>query len=517
MKIGVISGEKSLSYGDLDAISDRIAGILKAKGVKRGDRVGIFVPKSFASILSVFGILKAGGVYVPLDPGAPANRLAYLIKDCGMRALLTNSMKVAALHEMIPENRPVETVLLIDPDGPEEKQPMDTRGLNISRLVQWREVLEYTHEASSAEPSVELDRAYILYTSGSTGSPKGVMISHRNSLTFVNWAAECVGLSSGDVVSSFAPLHFDLSTFDIFSSISAGATIVLVPEGTSTFPVMLAELIEKKRITVWYSVPSVLTFLVQYGNLAARDLASLRAIVFAGEVFPVKYLRKLMDVVPGARYYNWYGPTETNVCTFYEVKELDPERTPAIPIGKACANTDVFALTKEGKKLNLPGESGELYVRGPSVMLGYWGDVAKTSRALVINPLHPETSELVYKTGDMVTLDSEGNYLYVGRQDHMVKTRGYRVELGEVETILYKHPLVGEAAVMAVPDDLVGNRLRAVISPIKDGHLTKEEVLSFCAKWLPNYMIPDIVEFRETLPKTSTGKTDRTSLAADPA
>ena len=512
-KTAVISGEQSLSYGELDALTDQLAGVLRAHGVAPGNRVGIYVSKSLASVVSVFAILKTGACYVPLDPGAPVKRLAYIIRDSGITVLLTSSAKVTDVQAMFPGDCPLSTVVLVDCDLPPEHRPTTATLPAGVALLSWNEVI-----ASAATPlpenlAIEADTAYILYTSGSTGAPKGVMISHRNSLTFVNWAATCADLTADDRVSSHAPLHFDLSIFDIFSSCRAGATIILVPEGSATFPVHLAKLIERERITTWYSVPSVLTLLVLYGQLAAHDLSCLRTIVFAGEVFPVKYLRRLMTALPQARYLNWYGPTETNVCTSYEVPALDPARTTPIPIGKACANTEVFAVDATGKKMMVPGETGELYVRGPSLMQGYLGHPEKTAQRLMRNPFQPHFCESVYRTGDIVTLDADGNYLYLGREDGMIKTRGYRVELGEIEAVLYGHPAIREIAVLPVPDELLGNRLRAVISLYEGATLTREEVLSFCNQQLPHYMVPDVIEFREVLPKTSTGKTDRVSLA----
>jgi amino acid adenylation domain-containing protein len=380
-------------------------------------------------------------------------------------------------------------------------------------MVSWNEVSAWIADPLPENLAIETDTAYILYTSGSTGMPKGVMISHRNSLTFVNWAAQCVALTAEDRVSSHAPLHFDLSIFDIYASCKAGATIILVPEGSATFPVQIAKLIERERITVWYSVPSVLTLLVLYGQLAVHDLSCLRAIIFAGEVFPVKYLRRLMDALPQPRYLNWYGPTETNVCTFYEVSPLPPDQTTPVPIGKACANMEVFAVNGDGEKVTVPGQSGELYVRGPSLMQGYWGHPEKTAKALIPNSFQPHFNELMYRTGDIVVLNDDGDYLYLGREDGMIKTRGYRVELGEIEAVLYGHPAIREVAVLPVPDEILGNRLRAVISLYEGSALTREEVLSFCHQQLPHYMVPEGVEFCETLPKTSTGKTDRVSLA----
>jgi amino acid adenylation domain-containing protein len=512
-KAAVIAGERSLSYGELDSVTDQLAAMLRARGVAPGDRVGIYVSKSLASVVSVFAILKTGACYVPLDPGAPVQRLAYIIRDSGITTLLTSSAKAANVRTMFPDDCPLRTVILVDCDLPLDNIPTTASVPADATVISWHEVIAQAAAPLPENLAIETDTAYILYTSGSTGMPKGVMISHRNSLTFVNWAAECVNLTAEDRVSSHAPLHFDLSIFDIYSSCKVGATIILVPEGSATFPVQLARLIERERITVWYSVPSVLTLLVLYGQLAAHDLSCLRAIIFAGEVFPVKYLRRLMEALPQARYLNWYGPTETNVCTSYEVKSLHPDQSAPVPIGKACANMEVFAIDAAGEKVTTPGKSGELYVRGPSLMQGYWGHPEKTAKVLLHNPFQPHFAELMYKTGDIVVLNEDGDYLYLGREDGMIKTRGYRVELGEIEAVLYGHPAIREVAVLPVPDEILGNRLRAVISLYEGATLTREEVLSFCNQQLPQYMVPDGIEFCEALPKTSTGKTDRVSLA----
>ena len=321
------------------------------------------------------------------------------------------------------------------------------------------------------------------------------------------------GSASRTAFCSPAPLHFDLSVFDIFATCRAAACLAVLPEGAATFPVSIARWLEAERISVWYSVPSVLTLLACYGSLQQLDLSALRTVIFAGEVFPPKHLARLMAELPHPRYLNWYGPTETNVCTAFEVPAGWADAEPA-PIGKACANTQVFAVTSEGCRVSRPGEVGELYVRGPSLMRGYWGQPAKTSEVLVRNPFRAEYGELVYRTGDLVTLEPEGNYAYLGRRDSMVKIRGYRIELGEVEATLYQHPAIREAAVLPVPDELLGNRLRAVITA-DVGNLTREDVLDHCRQWLPGYMVPDIVEFRETLPRTSTGKVDRVGLAQE--
>jgi amino acid adenylation domain-containing protein len=491
----VASGGCVLTYQQLDRLSNKVARALLRLGTAPGDRVAVLGPKSAASVAGIYGVLKAGACYVPLDPKAPAERLSYVAADSGAAVVIADEERApqaAALAGRVPR----------------------LRGLVVSDRQGHGDVAAESGEPLAQERAIETDLAYILYTSGSTGTPKGVMISHRNSLTFVEWAAAAARLSEQDRVCSPAPLHFDLSVFDIFATCQAAGCLVVLPDGAATFPVSIAQWLEKERISVWYSVPSVLTLLACFGSLSQFDLSGLRAVIFAGEVFPPKYLARLMTELPHARYLNWYGPTETNVCTAFEVPAGGAQAGP-VPIGKACANTEVFAVTSDGRRVREPGEEGELYVRGPSLMRGYWGQQAKTRETLVINPLRTDDDELVYRTGDLVTMEPAGNYVYLGRRDAMVKIRGYRVELGEVEAALYRHPGVREAVVLPVPDELLGSRLRAIVTADGAGSLTRENVLDHCRQWLPGYMVPDLLEFREELPRTSTGKVDRAGLARE--
>jgi amino acid adenylation domain-containing protein len=507
-------GTRTLSYAELDGLSNQVARALLAQGVASGDRVGILVPKSAAAVVALFGVLKAGACYVPLDPKSPATRLSAIMTDSAITVVLADQAtahQAAALAGRVPRLR---TVIVTGPHWGKGAPPGPADGAAASgpEVVPWDAVLAEAAGALDAVASVETDLAYILYTSGSTGTPKGVMISHRASLTFVDWSVGCTGLGEQDRVSCPAPLNFDLSVFDIFATLKAGACMVVVPEVTVMFPSKLAQWLETEQISFWYSVPSVLTMLATYGNLRGHDHRRLRAVIFAGEVFPAKHLSTLMAELPGPRYLNWYGPTETNVCTWYEVPP-GAELTAPVPIGKGCANTEVFAVTSDGHRVAKPGEEGELCARGPGLMSGYWGDTEKTRQTLVANPFQPAYDELAYRTGDLVTLDDEGNFLYLGRRDGMVKTRGYRVELGEVETAIYAHPAVREAVVLAVPDEMLGSRLRAIVCADGDG-LTREEFIEHCRRHLPAYMVPDMVEFREALPRNSNGKVDRALLAA---
>jgi amino acid adenylation domain-containing protein len=513
-------GGEALTYAQLNQRANQVARTLKAAGVRRGDRVGIYVHKSFASVIGVFGILKAGAAYVPLDPNAPARRLAYITRDCGIQVILTSPVRHASLPEFFAEGTPLKTVVLME-------NPLPVHNLTSAvplaalpdgvRAVDWDTVCAEDCAAIEANETIETDLAYVLYTSGSTGSPKGVMISHRTIFTFLNWCQDTFCLSPEDRITSHAPLHFDLSTFDLFATIQAGATVVLVEEHLSTLPVQLADLLQNERITVTYLVPSILSLMVNFGKLAAHDFSSLRAILFAGEVFPMKYLRRLAAAIPNAAYYNLYGPTETNVCTYYRVlpRDLLPERgDQPVPIGRACENIEVFAVTEDGRRVTEPGEEGELWARGSCVAQGYWGDKEKTARTFVQNPFQPLYPDPAYRTGDIVKLaEDRVNWIYTGRRDHMVKSRGYRVELGEIENALYRHEAVKEAAVVAIPDELLGNRLRAFVAPAPGSTLTAKELKVFCAQHVPGYMVPEAFEFRDILPKTSSGKIDRTALA----
>lgn len=502
---------QGLTYAQLDSLTNQVARTLQAAGVRRGDRVGIYLHKSLASVIAVFSIMKAGGVYVPLDPSAPARRLAYIVRNCGIKVLLTSTEKLDSLPAFLSHGAPLEKLVLTDDPHQEGLAWPETVG-----IVPWQEVQSQDGGPVPSSGAIDSDLAYILYTSGSTGEPKGVMISHRNIFTFVDWSYQTINMSQDDRVTSHAPLHFDLSTFDIYVTIKAGGTIVLVPESLAVYPVRLADLLQDERITVTYLVPSVLSMMISYGELEAHDFSDLRTILFAGEVFPIKYLRLLVTAIPQADFYNLYGPTETNVCTYYQVQaeDLDPGRVDPVPIGIACENIEVFALDEEGRIVTEPGQEGDLWVRGSCVAQGYWGSSQEAAKGFVRNPFQPHFDELAYQTGDIVTLAEDNvNWLYVGRRDHMIKSRGYRIELGEIESALYSHEGVKEAAVVAIPDDLVGNRIKAFVVTLQGKGFTAKELEAHCRDRLPHYMIPESIEFRDVLPKTSTGKIDRPMLA----
>jgi amino acid adenylation domain-containing protein len=501
-KTAVMDRDRSLTYAELDARAGQVANLLRSLGVGNGDRVGMYVPKSLESVVAIYGVLKAGATYVPLDPSAPAHRIGYIAGNCGIRVMVTASAKQRAWAAVKSEGAD-DLAHMIVLNTEETKREVPGVALHTSLEVD-------TQPTETPDTgTVQQDLAYILYTSGSTGDPKGVMLSHLACRGFVDWAAEEYGVVESDIVSSHAPLHFDLSTFDLYAAAKAGATLVLVPPKLSVFPIEIVKFIDQHGITVWYSVPSILTMLVEHGNLAVGSLHSIRELLFAGEVFPTKYLSRLMKLMPHARFSNLYGPTETNVCTAYTVPKPPPEDGPTISIGRGIANVDTFVVDEDLEVVE-PGSVGELLVRGPTLMRGYWGDLERTSQRLIRDPREPEFGDPVYRTGDLVEEMEDGNYRFLGRRDNQIKHRGYRIELGDIETAVNAHPDVVECAVVAVPDELVSNRIHAFVSVKAD--IAEAEMIKHCGELIQKYMIPETWYMRETLPKTSTGKIDRKGL-----
>lgn len=496
----VIEGDsgQSLDYAGLGSLSDRLRDRLAALGVGRGDRVGIYLRKSADGVASIFGILKSGAAYVPVDPTAPVARNAYIHGNCAVKAVIVERRFVETYQEELARNgTPLPQMIVLDEVG---------GGAGL------RSALARLDEQSPA-PVVDTvqsapdDLAYILYTSGSTGKPKGVMLSHANALSFIDWCSRTFEPRPDDVFSSHAPFHFDLSVLDIYVPLKHGASLVLIGENAGKEPLALSRIIADRRITVWYSAPSILSLIAQFGKIAEHDFSSLRLVLFAGEVFPVVHLRSLKRQVPHPVYYNLYGPTETNVCTWYRIPDTVPEeRMDPYPIGQVCDNLAGKVVDAEGR-IVAAGAEGELCIAGPNVMQGYWGMPEQTAASFLVD----EDGRRWYRTGDIVVQEPDGNYRYVGRRDRMVKRRGYRVELGEIEACLYRHPEIREAAAVALTDDS-GVRIKAHLSVAGGKKLSLIELKTFCSRHLPLYMVPDAFAFHDALPRTSTDKVDYQAL-----
>jgi len=441
-------------------------------GVQRQDRIALVMPKTTEAIVSVFASLLAGAIYVPIHPQWPKERIETVLTDCGARLVIEGD---SASPPRITDRKTGGSIRWpVAPSTPGD----------ISKL--------------GSLPAADAgDSALILFTSGSTGQPKGVLLSHRAVSAFVRWSAREFQISSADRIACPSPLSFDLSTFDIFNMALCGATCVLVPGHSVWMPRFLVQFLREARITCWYSVPSILAGMLEDGRLAQHDYPGLRLILFAGEVFRGHYVSQLQAAVPQADCANLYGPTETNVVTWCRLPRGFDGLQP-LPIGQPCPYATV----------TMDAASGELLAGGDSLMSGYWNRPEDTQRSLL-----SLNGKRYYRTGDRVSQAADGNYLFLGRLDRQVKRRGFRIELGEIETALAGCEDILEAAAVAVDDGKMGTAIIAFIRPRSPGAITLVEAKAHCARTLPLYMVPDHIIFLDALPTGGRGKIDYLALS----
>jgi amino acid adenylation domain-containing protein len=490
---------KALTYAGWLARANALAQVLVDQGVRRRDRVGIYLNKSLETAVAIYGIWKAGAAYVPLDPQAPLSRLQFVLNDCDVRHIVTSESKAAAVSELARETSLQYAIGM---------QPAEGDAL---RCVPWASVLDVEGLPAPRVLLTEQDLAYVMYTSGSTGMPKGLMHTHHSGLSYAQLSAALYGVSEHDRLSNHSPLHFDMSTFDYFSGPLRGATTVIIPEAYTKLPASMSKLIQDERLTIWYSVTTALVQMVLRGVLHQRDLSALRWILYGGEPFPPAHLKALMQLVPSAQVSNVYGPAEVNQCTYYHVPALPDDYDESLPIGQVWDNSEGLLLDPDDQPV-ADGEIGELVVRTTTMMRGYWGRPDLNAKAFFRRPVAGGDDDVFYRTGDLMRRDDAGLLRFCGRKDRQIKTRGYRVELDEVENALSLQPGVAECAVYAVPDAEGSNIIEAAVILRQGASENETSMKQALAERVPNYAVPTTIRYVDDFPRTGTGKIDRRAL-----
>lgn len=507
-KIAITTEEgRDISYQELNTLASKFSNFFEKtkKNIREQPYVGILSAVNPESIASVLGILKIGGTYIPLDEYSPSERLSYIVINTNLDIVVTDATCYESHLELfdLPQ---IKKVVIIG-DKALIKNP-------TNKCLFFENILECSELEPKILNQVSDDLAYILHSSGSTGVPKGIMLTHRNARTFIDWMQKEFQLNENDRVMSRAPFKFDLSIFDIFNTFKAGATLICYDwnrnrDGDEKH-LDYVKLMEKEKATILYTTPSTFISLLNRGKLAEAKL-SLREIMYAGEPFPVPQLRRLHQSLPNTKIANIYGPTETNIITYYWINDI-PDDNSSVPLGFAVDDTEILVVSEDMKRICQTNEIGELWCRGGTVTVGYLGLEEKTKQSLVRSPFHKYPAYF-WKTGDYGFLDEKGLLHYNGRKDHMVKVKGYRIEIGEVETAISSYKTLDEFAVVAVPDEKYGNRLFCYFSLLKNQNINIPDIIEFLKNKLPEYMIPYKFLKKDILPKTSSGKIDRVLLA----
>jgi len=510
----VVFGGESLTYGELEERSNRLARLLRETGCRKGDRVCLLMPKSPSAILGMIGALKAGCMHVPIDSASPAARIARILESCEPHCILAAGPVVTLLNELLANDDFSGRISVgwLETTKPETNLPPAFTNTDLQAVS----AQPLSQECDSKDP------AHILFTSGSTGAPKGVVITHANVIAFVNWALEHFGIDHTDRFSGHTPFHFDLSTFDIFGTFAAGAELHLVPPGVALLPPKLVEFIRNSRLTQWFSVPSVLNYIAKFNALRPGDFPSLKRVLWCGEVLPTPALIYWMKHLPHVRFTNLYGPTEATIASsYYDVPQCPLTPQEQVPIGRACGGEELLVLDDELQPVQA-GEIGNLYIGGRGLSPGYWRDPEKTASAFASDPRASTlrydsdlsaSGQRLYRTGDLAWQDASGSFYFVGRADTQIKSRGYRIELGEIETALNSYEALQECAIVAIQSENFGGwMICCAYVPRKEASVSQSMLRNHLERFVPAYMLP--VRWMEfpALPKNANGKIDRPRL-----
>ena len=496
-KVALVCGGTRWTYRDLDAHANALAHALIASGVRRGDRVAVHLENSAEVVIAVFATLKTGGVFLVVNPTVKSDKLAYILNNCRATALVSDGKRLQALDATWSGMPHVRAVV--------QTSGSSTCVAN-REIIEWSRV--FTSEALAAgkpaNPAIDIDLAALIYTSGSTGRPKGVMLTHLNIVSAATSIISFLQNTPDDVVLNVLPLAFDYGLYQVLMAFKFGGTVVL--ERSIAYPFAILELIRREQVTGFPIVPTIAAVLLQL-DLKSQRFPSLRYITNTAAALPAEKIRQLREAFPDSRLFSMYGLTECKRVSYLPPEQLDVRPT---SVGRGMPNEEVYIVDEHDARV-LPGVVGELVVRGANVMKGYWEMPEETDRMLRPGPL---PGEKVLYTGDLFRADDEGYLYFVGRRDDIIKTRGEKVSPREVEEVLHALSGVAEAAVIGMPDEVLGQSIRAVVRLEPGASLSEQDVLRHCAARLEDFMVPKSVEFRAEMPKTATGKVSKRELLA---
>lgn len=494
-KTALVFQEERLTYREIDYISNQFANALIKSGLKRGDRVSILLDNSVETVVSIFSVLKAGGVFSTLSPTLKSKKLEYILNHSEASFFITHKNKLEVVSAAVENNPSIKSVII-------QGYSSEERGSVNDRYIGWGDFINGNTSDSPRTQCINIDLANIIYTSGSTGEPKGVMMTHLNMVSAATSITQYLENHEDDIILNVLPLSFDYGLYQLLMAFKCGATLVL--EKSFNYPYVIIDRIKKERVTGFPGVPTIFAMLLNL-NLEKFDFSSLRYISNTGAALPVNHIKAFRNVMPHVKIYSMYGLTECKRVSYLPPEEID--RRPS-SVGKGMPNEEVYIVNENGERLG-PGETGELVVRGANVMKGYWRAPEET--ALRLRPgIYPD--EKVLYTGDLFRMDDEGFLYFVARKDDLIKTRGERVSPKEVENALHEIEGVAEAAVIPVSDEILGSAIKAFIR-VKDNHaITEQDILRYCSGNLEVFMVPKYVEFVDSFVKTSSGKIDKKVL-----
>jgi amino acid adenylation domain-containing protein len=496
-KIALVCGKQRITYSELETRSNALARHLAAAGVARGDRVVIFADNTIETVVSFWAVLKANGVVCIVNPLTKSDKLSYLLGDCLPAALITDSHLHAVFKDPARGCPSLRRVIV--------SGAIDDAGLAaLPHAVRWDAAAAGDGGAAPARSCIDIDLAAIVYTSGSTGDPKGVMLTHRNMMTACASISSYLELREDEVILNVLPLAFDYGLYQMIMAFAAGAQLVL--ERSFAFPAQIIGLITAERVTGFPGVPTIFAALSELKSLKDNDLSSIRYVTNTAAALPVKHILMLRDLFKTARIYSMYGLTECKRCTYLPPEDL--ERKP-LSVGIAIPNTEMWIVDAEDRRVG-PEVVGQLVIRGATVMKGYWGKPEATAKKLKPGPL---PGEQVLYTGDYCRMDAEGYLYFVGRGDEIIKSRGEKVAPKEVENVLVNIPGVREAAVIGVPDELLGQAVKAFVVIEQGRTINEKELQRECQKRLENFMVPKHIVIVPSLPRTDTGKLSKSTLS----